>query len=295
LVSTDGQMAEQLCRSCHECQLVSTAPNPEPVKRTVLLDGPWQHLAADLLGPLPNSDYLLVVVDYFSRFFEVRFLNVTTSSKIINCLEDIFAVHGFPIFLKTGNASNFTSAEFEDYMRECGIRHHTSVPLWPQSNGEVERQNRTLLKYLKIVHSQGKDLKTELHTFLLAYRTTPHSTTGMAPAEMLFRRKICIKLPEIQPTDSVENTSDFDFEAVRVRDSELKEKGKQYIDQKRSAQSSEVKSGDKVLVKQQQSDKLSLPYNPSIHTVIKRNGHEAIVKSDTSGRTYRRGMAHIKK
>jgi len=56
-----------------------------------------------------------------------------------------------------------------------------------------------------------------------------------------------------------------------------------------------VKSGDKVLVKQQQSDKLSLPYNPSIHTVIKRNGHEAVVKSDTSGRTYRRGMAHIKK
>jgi len=56
-----------------------------------------------------------------------------------------------------------------------------------------------------------------------------------------------------------------------------------------------MKSGDKVLVKQQQSDKLSLPYNPSIHTVIKRNGHEAIVKSDTSGKTYHRGMAHIKK
>ena len=56
-----------------------------------------------------------------------------------------------------------------------------------------------------------------------------------------------------------------------------------------------MKSGDKVLVKQQQSDELSLPLNPSIHTVIKRNGHEAIIKSDTSGRTYRRGMAHIKK
>jgi len=82
-------------------------------------------------------------------------------------------------------------------MRECGNRYYTSVSLWPQSNGEVERQNRTILKYLKTVHSQGKDLKTELHTFLLAYKTTPHSTTGMALAEMLFRRKIRIKLPEI--------------------------------------------------------------------------------------------------
>jgi len=177
------KMSKQLCRSCHECQLVSATPNPEPVKRTVLPDGPWQHLAADLLGP--TGDYLLVVVDYFSRFFEVRFLRETTSARITNCLEDIFAVHGLPISLKT-DAPNFVSVEFEEYLRDCGIHHHTSIPLWPQCNGEVERQNRTLLKYLKMVHSEGKDLKTELHKFLFAYRTTPHPTTGMIPAEMLF-------------------------------------------------------------------------------------------------------------
>ena len=176
------KMSKQLCRSCHECQLVSATPNPEPVKRTVLPDGPWQHLAADLLGP--TGDYLLVVVDYFSRFFEVRFLRETTSARITNCLEDIFAVHGLPISLKT-DAPNFVSVEFEEYLRDCGIHHHTSIPLWPQCNGEVERQNRTLLKYLKMVHSEGKDLKTELHKFLFAYRTTPHPTTlGVVGVEL---------------------------------------------------------------------------------------------------------------
>ena len=288
------KMAEQLCRSCHECQLVSASPNPETVKRTVLPDGPWQYLAADLLGPLPTGDYLFVVVDYFSRFFEVRFVKATTSARIIDCLQDVFAVHGFPVALKTDNAPNFTSAEFEEYLRDCGIRHHTSIPLWPQSNGEVERQNRTLLKYLKIVHSQGQNIQTELHKFLLAYRTTPHSTTGMAPAEMLFRRKIRTKLPEVQITGSVEDTSDFDFEAVQVRDGEMKEKGKQYIDKKRSAESSGIKSGDKVLVKQQQRSKLDLPFHPSIHTVIKRDGHEVVVRSE-EGKIYRRDIAHVKK
>ena len=114
---------------------------------------------------------------------------------MINCLEDIFAVHGFPVSIKTDNAPNFISAEFEQYLHSRVIRHATS--LWPQSNGEVKRQNRTLLKYMRIVQSQGKDLKTELNKFLLAYRTTPHSTTGIAPAEMLFRRKIRTKLPEM--------------------------------------------------------------------------------------------------
>jgi len=65
-------------------------------------------------------------------------------------LEDIFAVHGLPISLKTDNAPNFVSAEFAEYLRDCGIHHPTSIPLWPQSNGEVERQNRTLLKYLRL-------------------------------------------------------------------------------------------------------------------------------------------------
>ena len=287
------KMAEQLCRSCHECQLVSTAPNPEPVKRTRLPDGPWQHLAADLLGLLPNGDYLFVVVDYFSRFFEVRFLTHTSSARTINCLEDIFAVHGLPVSLKTDNAPNLTSAEIKDYLRDCGIRHHTSIPLWPQSNGEVEQQNRSLLKYLKIVHSQGRNMRTELHKFLFAYRTTPHSTTGMAPAEMLFRRRIRSKLPEVQLTDSTENTSDVDFEAARLKDSQEKEKGKCYIDAKRSAKISEIKPGDKVLLTQQQSGKLSLPFHPEPFTVIQRHNQEVLVNSK-EGTVYRRNIAHVK-
>jgi len=284
------KMAEQLCQSCHECQLVGQPQNPEPMTRTELPQGAWQHLAADLLGPLPNGDYLFVVVDYFSRFVEVRIVKSTTSLKLIHCLEDIFAVHGLPLSLKTDNAQNLTSREFNQYLKDCGIQHKTSIPLWPQSNGEVERQNRSLLKYMKIVYAQGKDIKTELHKYLLAYRTTPHSTTGMTPAEMLFRRKVRTKLPELQLVE----TTEYEWETTRLKDQETKQKGKYYSDTKRRAESSDIKPGDKVLLKQQQNNKLSLPFSPALYTVVNKHGQEITVKSE-DGVTYRRNVAHLKK
>ena len=57
---------------------------------------------------------------------------------------------------------------------------------------------------------------------------------------------------------------------------------------------SDIKPGDKVLLQQQQSNKLSLPYNPELFTVADRHGQEVIVKSQ-DGTIYRRNVAHIKK
>lgn len=196
--------------------------------RTKLPEGPWQHLAADLLGPLPNGQYVFVIVDYFSRFTEVRFMRSIKSTDIIKRLDQIFSVHGYPISLKTDNAPNFVSDEFKKYLESADINHVTSIPLWPQSNGEVERQNRTLLKYLKIANLQRKDLQSELQKFLMAYRTTPHSITGIAPAEMLFKRKVKSKLPEIQlpQISDLEADLDADLEEVEARDSQKKKKEK---------------------------------------------------------------------
>ena len=69
-----NRAAEKHCRSCHGCQLVARPDAPEPIRPTTLPDGPWQYLAADLMGPLPSGDNLLVIVDYYSRFYEIRIL-----------------------------------------------------------------------------------------------------------------------------------------------------------------------------------------------------------------------------
>ena len=61
--------AERLCKVCHGCQAVGDSVVPEPMAR-LKPTGPWQDCAADLLGPLPGGENMLLVVDYYSRFYE---------------------------------------------------------------------------------------------------------------------------------------------------------------------------------------------------------------------------------
>lgn len=65
------QDVEKFVKSCKGCTLVSTPNPPEPLIRPELPNQPWTDLAADFLGPLPEGQYLLVIVDYYSRYMEV--------------------------------------------------------------------------------------------------------------------------------------------------------------------------------------------------------------------------------
>lgn len=189
--------AEEMCKRCHACQVVSQTSNPEPIKSTEFPRGPWQLLGADLLGPLPSGDNLFVVVDYYSRYVEVEIMRKTTTDRIIKSLHKMFQIHGLPIQIVTNNGPQFISAEFKDFMEQQDIEHRRVTPLWPQANGEVERQNRSILKRLKIAQVEKRNWRDELSDYLTMYRTTPHSTTGVSPSEMLFKRKIRTRLPTL--------------------------------------------------------------------------------------------------
>ena len=148
--------AERKYRECFGCQLVSKHGPPPPVKPTRLPERAWQEVAADLLGPLPIGEYLLVVVDYFSHRMEVDVLPCTTSARIIKCLDSHFARYGVPVALRTDNGSNLVLEEIENYLEEMGIRHHRNTPLWSRENSEVERQNRSLLKAMRVAQADGE-------------------------------------------------------------------------------------------------------------------------------------------
>ena len=99
-------------------------------------------------------------------------------------------------------------------MEQQGIRHQRVTAKWPQANGEDERQNSSLLKWLQIAHAEKGNWRRELTAYLAAYRSLSHPTTGVSPAELLFGREMRTKLPEL---------SDVHVEQeVRDRDSEQK-------------------------------------------------------------------------
>ena len=190
---------EKLISSCHACQLTGNSTRPPEVHMTELPTDSWKKVSADLMGPFPTGESLLVIVDYYSRFPVVEILQSTTSSVIIHRMHKIFSIHGLPETLVTDNGPQFISDDFARYLQQCGINHHRVTPLWPRADGEVERFNRVLKKAIQTSHSEGKNWKFEIYTFLLAYRTTAHSVTGIPPSELMFCRKIRSKLPEFNP------------------------------------------------------------------------------------------------
>lgn len=74
---------------------------PEPMKRTELPSAPWQHLAADLLGPLPSKEYIFVLVDYYSRYFEVAITKNILSENITGLISKFCLTHGLPYSIHT--------------------------------------------------------------------------------------------------------------------------------------------------------------------------------------------------
>lgn len=92
--------AEKCVNFCASCQLVKKIVCAIPVSRYVLPERPWESLAIVLLGPLPSGESLLVVVDYYSRYYEVEILKITTvlyiAQVVITRLKEIFARHGLP-------------------------------------------------------------------------------------------------------------------------------------------------------------------------------------------------------
>lgn len=242
------------------------------------------------MGPLPRGEYILVLVDYYSRYKEAKICRTITSADIIFHLKDIFSRLGNPVSITADNGRQFTSEEFKTFCTERNIIIYNSIPYWPQQNGEVERQNRDILKRLRISQVEHKDWKEALCDYMIMYNSTPHSVTGKTPAELFFRRKFRDKLPMIQDMTYTED------QEMRDRDKQQKEKGKEYTDKKRQALDYELEVGDKVYVKNMiRSNKLSSNYDPVPHTVESSKGGDVTVRNDETGQQIRRNVMHLKK
>ncbi|PFX12278.1 Uncharacterized protein K02A2.6 [Stylophora pistillata] len=119
-----------------------------------------------------------------------------SANRVVGVPTQIFSSYGFPFTLKSDNGTQFCCEEFEKFLSDHGIEHLTSPPLLPQANGHVERQNRTLLKSLKVAHVHGKNWREELQKFL--YRSTPQTSIGVTSPFLMFGRELKTKLAELR-------------------------------------------------------------------------------------------------
>ena len=178
---------------CGVCLERRNANPKEPLISHDVPDYPWETIATDLFT-WNNQEYL-VVVDYFSRYFEVEKLYKTTSQAVIEKLKKIFSRFGIPQKVVSDNGPQYASQDFTMFAKEYDFNHVTSSPKYPQSNGLAEKTVQIAKRILEKCRADGKDP----YLALLEYRTTPLHL-GYSPSQLLMSRKLRSILPvELKP------------------------------------------------------------------------------------------------
>ena len=127
-------------------------------------------VAHDYAGPFHNEMFL-IVIDAHSKWLEVIPTSGSTSQITIDKLRQIYPTHGLPELCVTDNGSAFISEEICLFLQKNGIKHITSAPYHPSSNGQAERPVQVFKR--RISKMPKGDLHKQLQQFLLSYHTTP--------------------------------------------------------------------------------------------------------------------------
>ena len=129
---------EELVKSCTKCQLVAKSPRKTKLYSWPIPESPWSRLHVDFAGPINGQHYLILVDDY-SKWPKVFYMNQPTSSETVRKLQEIFSRYGTPEILVSDNGTAFIPAEPSDFCKQNNIQHLRSPPFHPQSNGQGER------------------------------------------------------------------------------------------------------------------------------------------------------------
>ena len=187
---------EDWCRACDECAARKSLPRPRRASLQSDLTGvPIQRVAMDILGPLPETErghkYILVIADYFTKWTEAFPMHDMEAQTVANLFVHHFVCRfGAPDYLHTDQGRNFESTLMAEICRLLGILKTRTTPYHPQSDGLVERFNRTLLNMLSVIaKDRGQDWDLQLPLVMMAYRTSVQESTKATPFSLMFGRE----------------------------------------------------------------------------------------------------------
>lgn len=189
---------ENITKTCSGCQSIQNAPPQAPLHPWEWPSAPWQRVHIDFAGPFMNSMFL-VAVDAHSKWPEVIPMKSTTSEKTISVLRSIFSRNGLPEQIVSDNGPQYTSDEFQLFMKKNGIKHFKSAPHHPATNGLAERFVQTFKKSMKAMTKEDISLQHKVDNFLFVYRNSVHATTNQAPAMLFMNRRLRSHIDLLKP------------------------------------------------------------------------------------------------
>ena len=203
---------KDIVRWCHHCKECG-ARKPKHGKKAPLQQEvagmPMERIALDIMGPLPRSNsgnnYILVIGDYFTKWTQAHALpdhTAQTVAKIV--VEEWICKMGVPHVIHSDQGPDFESNLFQEMCRLLEIDKTRTCPYLPQSDGMIERFNRTVTQMLAtFVKGNRRDWDEHLPYLMLAYRSTLHESTRCSPNMMVFGRDLALPIDVIAGTPPV--------------------------------------------------------------------------------------------
>lgn len=207
-------------------------------------------------------------------------------------LNKVFLVWGCPLIIQSDNGPPFQSEKFISTWENKGVKIRKSIPLSPQSNGAVERQNKGIKEALIASKLDKVSWKSALNKYVHIHnKVRPISNLGVTPFELLVGWKFRGTYPCLW--DSSLRTP-IDRAEIREKDDLYKLKTRQYVDLKRGAKDSDITVGDDVLLAQHKKLKSDPTFGAERYTVIAREGAKVVIRS-SRGVQFSRNVQDVKK
>ena len=199
--------------SCDACQRRGRSKRNN-LLHPIPVHSPFYQIGIDFVGPLPRTQrgkkYIIVAMDYLTKWPEARAVPEATAEAASTFIyEQIICQHGCPQIILSDRGTHFNNNLIKGLMEKFKINHLLSTPYHPQTNGLVERFNRTLCESLARLSLKNNDWDKYIAPTLFAYRTTKHATTQIEPFFMVFGRSARL------PVDSPE-TENLQVENERI-------------------------------------------------------------------------------
>lgn len=233
-----------------------------------------------------------MIFNHGFRYLHVIEMSSMDAERTNEALNKVFHVWGLPLIIQSDNGPPFQSEKFISTWENKGVRIRKSIPLSPQSNGAVERQNKGIKEALIGAKLDNVNWKSALNKYVHIHnKVRPVSNLGVTPFELLVGWKFRGTFPCLWESPQRPN---IDRAEIREKDDLYKLKTRQYVDLRRGAKESNIVVGDDVLLAQHKKPKSDPTFGAERYTVIAREGPKVVIRSNR-GVQFCRNVQDVKK
>jgi hypothetical protein len=279
---------------CGNCQIVKSRPQRAPMTDMPLATYPFQMIGIDLIGPFcvsPNGNrYVLNVIDHCTGWAESYPIPRKTVKCVLDAIaNDLVPRHGVSEVLICDRGNEF-KGDLPRYLKNMGCEQRLTTPYHPETNGKIERFNKTLKEMLThLVNNDATEWEERLADALLAYRNSVSVVTGFTPFQLLYARRA--RLPLTKALQAPGHNEPFgnrmDAMATSLRKARVQtENSRKYNRERlqRRANAQELQVGDTVIIKAEERMTLTSRWDPQWE-VSRINGPVCWIYHQQTGKT----------